>query len=127
MSDITMTAGPDTILSIEAIKDWQPDGTCIAAGDGHIILAVRCFAAAGLSDRAIARRIRLFGDYADLPDIERCDAAVAVARHGAIAGASAREIVELLARLSLEVACWLPDDPEAIAALTAAALREAGR
>jgi hypothetical protein len=116
-----------TFLTVNAIKAWQPDPNCIRAGDEHVTLAVRCYAAGGLSDVAIAQRIRLFGDYADLPDIERCDAAVAVARHGAIAGASPREIVEQLARLALEVPCWLPDDPEQIAALTAAAMREAGR
>jgi hypothetical protein len=42
---------------VEAIKNWRPDETCLGAGDEHVALAVRCFAAAGLSNTAISRRI----------------------------------------------------------------------
>jgi hypothetical protein len=127
MSDIVMTAGQDAILSIKAIKGWQPDGACIATGDKHVTLAVCCYAAAGLANSDIAYRIRLFGAVADPPSIERYDAALALARHGAFVGASARQIVGWLARLALEVPCWEPDDPAEIASMTCVALREAGR
>jgi hypothetical protein len=124
MLDTFASTLPDAIL--RAIENWRPDETCLGAGDEHVALAVRCYAAGGLANSEIARRIRLFGADADPQDIDQHAAARALARHAAIAGASPREIVELIARLALEVPCW-PDDPEQIAALTAAALREAGR
>jgi hypothetical protein len=54
--------------AIFLIKAWQPDADCIAAGDEHAVLAVRCYAAAGLSNTAIAQRIRLFSADADPPN-----------------------------------------------------------
>jgi hypothetical protein len=115
----------NAIPTIDAIEAWQPDLICIRAGDEHASLTIRCWSAAGLSDRAITQRIRrFFGIETDPP--ERYDAALALARHGAFVGASAREIVGWLARLALEVQCW-PDDPDEIASMTCVALREAGR
>jgi hypothetical protein len=113
-------------LTIEATTAWQPDVGCIVNGDEHALLAVRCYAAAGLSDAAITQRLRIFGAYADPPETGRYDAALALARHGAFVGAPPREIVAWLAYLALQVPCW-PDDPEEIASMTYAALREAGR
>jgi hypothetical protein len=95
-------------------------------GDEHAVLAVRCYAAAGLSNAAIAQRIRLFGADLEPPDIERYDAAVALARHGAVVGALARQIVVWLVHLACKVPCW-PDDPHEIAAMVRGAMAEMGR
>lgn len=115
---------PDTYLSIDAIEAWQSDPDCVAAGDEYATLAVRSYSAAGLSNTAIAQRIQLFGTNPAPP--ERYDAAIAVARHGAFVGASARQIVACLARLACEVPCW-PTDPTELASMTRAALQEVGR
>lgn len=115
----------DTFFDIAAIKHWNPDRDCIAAGDEHVTAAVRCYAAAGLCNATISQRIRLFAVDADPP--ERHDAAIALARHAAFAGAPARQIAGCLARLAIELPDWLPDNPDEIASLTRAALREAGR
>jgi hypothetical protein len=112
---------------LEAVKAWQPDPDCVAAGNEYCLLAARCYAAAGLGDRSIRRRfLHYAGPEIDPPEIERHDAALALARHGAIVGASASEIVVWLARLAIDVPCW-PDDPAEIAAMTRAALQEVGR
>ena len=114
---------PPTFLTVDAIEAWRPDAVCLAAGDEHAHLALRCFAGAGLSDAAIAQRLwQPFGATPECCD----DAAIALARHGALVGASAHEIVKWIAGLALVVPCW-PDDPEQIAMMSAAALREAGR
>jgi hypothetical protein len=115
---------PATFLTVNAIQAWQPDVHCISAGDAYAGLAVRTYAAAGLSDSQIAQRMRLDAA-ADPPFIERYDAAFALARHGARVGASARQIVAWLAHLAVEVPCW-PDNPEEIASMTRAALQEVG-
>jgi hypothetical protein len=116
----------DSLLLIEAVRESQPDTDCIAAGDEHAELAVRCFAAAGLGDAAIEQRMRLF--VVELDPLVGCDsAAFALARHGVIAGAPAGDIVGWLALLALEgVPAW-PDDPEKLAWITRTALGEAGR
>jgi hypothetical protein len=113
-----------TFLTVNASEAWRPDAECIAAGDAYVGLAARCYAAGGLSDSQIAKRGRLFGTDPDPP--ERLDAALALARHGALVGASARQIVAWLVHLALEVSCW-PDDPAEIAAMVRAALRGVGR
>ena len=115
-----------TFLTVDAISAWRPDADCIARGDEYAVLAVRCYAAAGLSDTAIAQRIWLFGAEVGPPDIDRYDAALALARHGAIVGAPARQIVTWLAYLAQVVPGW-PDDPAEIASMTRAALQEVGR
>lgn len=84
-----------------------PDLRCIAAGDEHLDLAVRCFAAAGLSDRQLARRII---DH-QLAPTDLHDAAVALARHCAVCGMRAREIALALADVAGALPAW-PDDPE---------------
>ena len=112
---------------LEAVEAWRPDPDCVAAGNEYCLLAARCYAAAGLGDRSIRWRfLHYAGPEIDPPEIEHCDAALALARHGAIVGASAPEIVAWLARLALEVPCW-PDDPEQIASIALAALQAAER
>ena len=115
-----------TFLTVDAISAWRPDADCIASGDEYAVLAVRCYAAAGLSDTAIAQRIWLFGAEVCPPVIDRYDAALALARHGAIVAAPARQIVTWLAYLAQVVPGW-PDDPAEIASMTRAALQEVGR
>jgi hypothetical protein len=59
----------NAILTIDAIEAWQPDLNCMRVGDQHIVLAVRCFASGGLSNRAIAQRVRrFFGIETDPPE-----------------------------------------------------------
>jgi hypothetical protein len=108
---------PTTDL-LSAVQAWQPDPTCLAAGDEYVDLAIRCFAAAGLCDRQIDLRL---GRTA--PEIERFSAALAVARHAAWSGLRPQRIAHLLGRLSI----WLPgspDDPDEIASLVRAAVAE---
>ena len=114
------------VSSIEAVRAWRPDPTCIAAGDEHVLLAVRCFAAGGLSDAAITRRLRQTATELEPLGFGRYDAVLALARHGAVTDAPATEIVGWLAQLALQVPCW-PDDPEELASITRTALQEAGR
>jgi hypothetical protein len=86
---------------------WRPDANCIAAGDRYLELAVRCYAAAGLPDRQMPQ----------LPDFGPAAAAKAVAWHCWAAEMAPEEAAQLLARLSLEVPAWEPQDPNEIAAL----------
>jgi hypothetical protein len=112
---------------LAAIKRWQPDPQCLAAGDEHALLALRCYAAAGLCDTQITGRVLdLVGvsTQSDTPDIGHDDAAIAVARHCAIVGMSFSEIIEVLVYLAAEVPGWL-DDPDAIASLVRSAITEA--
>jgi hypothetical protein len=81
---------------LEAVEAWRPDPDCIAAGDEHCELAARCYAAAGLSDRLIRGRLLFFAG-PEIDPLDLYDAALALARHGAIVGASAPEIVAWLA------------------------------
>ncbi len=52
---------PPTPALIAALPDcvqgWQPDASGVAAGDEHLILALRCYAAAGLWNDAIKTRL----------------------------------------------------------------------
>lgn len=103
---------------------WEPDDACLVAGDKYVLLALRCYAAAGLWDEAIdGRLLRQIGFAIEAQQMRHTDAAVALARHGAGAGVSVREIAVLLAQLAGEVPCW-PDDPAAIAAIARAAVAE---
>jgi hypothetical protein len=111
------------LLTVDAIEAWRPDAVCIAAGDEHAVLAVRCYAAAGLSDAAIAQHLQQFRADLEPLDIGRYDAALAVARHGAVVGAPARQIVAWLVYLACEVPAW-PDDPHEIAAMARAVAAE---
>lgn len=96
-----------------------PDAACVARGDEYHGLAVRCYAAGGLSDRAIGARILRVP-----PDIAaHVFAAEAVARHAATVDVPPRRIVALLAHLAAEVPCW-PDDAGTIAAIVRAAVAE---
>jgi hypothetical protein len=119
-------APPNVYLSIEAIEGWEPESAGMATGDEHAIFAVRCYAAAGLGNTAIAQRIRNFGAEPDLPNIERYDAVLALSRHCALVGVPGRQIVTLFAHLTPYVPGW-PDDPKELAAITHAALQEVGR
>jgi hypothetical protein len=114
---------PSTFLTVDAIKAWRPDAVCIAAGDEHAYLALRCYAAAGLSDAAIAQHLRRLDADLQPLNIGRHDAALALARHGALVGAPARQVVAWLVFLACEVPCW-PDDPYEIAAMARAAMVE---
>jgi hypothetical protein len=111
---------------LAAVAAWQPDAASIAAGDEHLNLGVRCYAAAGLSDRQIAQRsLDLAGALPELdtaPDIGRHDAAIAVARHAALDGLSVPNIIALLAWLAVELAGG--PDPDEIADIAQAAYAE---
>jgi len=107
---------------LAAVKAWQPDAACLAAGDDNLTNTLRCYAAAGLSDSGVESRIlhRL-----GVPPVRYDDAAIVVARHCAIAGMSFAAIIEIMVYLAVEVPGWL-DDPDAIAALVRSAIAEAG-
>jgi hypothetical protein len=96
---------------LAAIEAWRPDPICLRAGDEHLTLAIRCFAAAGLSDAQVTGRVcDLIG--VSLPEPpERCSAAVAIAQHLAVCGMREREIVLVLADLAGQLPAW-PDDPD---------------
>jgi hypothetical protein len=109
--------------SIDALQAWRPDTHCVAKGDEYAGLALRCYAAAGLGDAAIAQRMRLLAGNDEVAVVRHQDAALALARHGVAVGASARQIVTWFAWLAHQVPLW-PDDPEEIAALVRLALLE---
>lgn len=104
----------DTVQSdlLSAVKAWRPDAACIEAGDEHLTLALRCWAAAMLSDAQITDRLRAV---ASSFGCQRYDeAAIFVARHCAIAGAPYAEIIDVLVELAVIAPAW-PDDPDWIA------------
>lgn len=103
-----------------AVECWQPDVGCIAAGDRHIELAVRCWAAAMLSDYQISKRLRDFA----CPEQRSIDAPWAFALHCARSGVPAREVTVWLAEL-VKVPGW--PDGEEIAYLVIAAIGGEGR
>jgi hypothetical protein len=110
------------------VGGWQPDPRCIAAGDEHALLALRCWAAARLSDAQITRRILdLAGACADVdtPEFECWSAAWAVARHAVWCGLPAKRVARLLGRLSVLLP-GSPDQPDEIASITRAAISEVG-
>jgi hypothetical protein len=103
---------------LSAVERWQPDTQVLAAGDEHLDLAVRRYAASGLSDRQITDRVlRELG--IDAPDLERREAASAIARHCALMDLPLRRIIAILAYLAAEVPGW-PDADENAAIATAA-------
>jgi hypothetical protein len=96
-----------------------PDAACVALGNEHHIIAVRCWAAGGLSDRAIGARILRIP-----PDLNaHAFAAEAFARHAATVDVPPLRIAAILGRLACEVPCW-PDDPDILAAIVHAATAE---
>lgn len=100
-----------------------PDPNCLAAGDAHLDLAVRCYAAAIMSDDEIDRRVLDRLGIAPEPELERHTAAWAVARHAVWSGLPSKRIARLLGRLSI----WLPgspDEPDTIAAIIRSAIQE---
>ena len=113
---------PTTDL-LSAVQAWRPDPACLSAGDEYVRLAVRAYAASGLSDPQIDERVRDLAGVASSDDtIERCDAAIATARHAALMGVAARQIVALLMHLEAEVPCW-PDADE-VASIVQGAITE---
>jgi hypothetical protein len=105
---------------LAAVQRWRPDPEVVHAGDRHAILALRCWAAAGLSDRQIARRMAELTPPAD--DTAAFAAATAVARHAAVVGLPLHRVVALLASLAAE----LPASPDAdeLADIATAAVKE---
>jgi hypothetical protein len=103
-----------------AIQRWQPDARCVAMGDEYAILMLRCWAAAGLSDKQIVERIqRDFGVSEDTPETSYSNAAIVVARHCASVGMSLANIIAVLAHLVAEVPCWPTADEIAVIAQAA--------
>jgi hypothetical protein len=94
---------PTTDL-LAAVEAWQPDANCIAAGDEYAALMLRCFAAAGLSNTQIARRVLDLAQVsADVDTPIRRSAADAVAQQCAIIGVPLRHtIIAILAYLAAE-------------------------
>ena len=108
---------------LDAVEAWQPDAGCLGAGDEHLALTVRCWAAAGLSDTQIEDRVRALVPEAE-SDIQRHDAAYAVARHCAFVRMPWQHIGQLLVQLAASVPDWRPTDPDDIANLDTAAVAE---
>ncbi len=46
----------------ETVDNTLPDRLCLTRGDEYLVLAVRCYAAAGLSDQQIKGRLALVVD-----------------------------------------------------------------
>ncbi len=116
---------PDFRDVLAAVEAWRPDAACLAAGDECARRALRCWAGA-LSDQQIVDRILglvRVDTSIDTHNIGHYDAAIAVARHCAIAGMTFAEIIEVMVHLAVEVRCW-PDDPDAIAYLVRNAIAE---
>jgi len=99
-----------------------PDRGCLVAGDRYLDWALRSYAAAGLSDEGIARRI---ADQVGPPPVHLSDGAWAVATHLAAAGATFNQIIDILVRLASEVPGW-PVDPDELAYVARAAIAEFG-
>ena len=113
---------------LDAVKKWRPDPTCIAAGDEHLIRALRCYAAAGLSDAQISDRLvdevgngvagkapyNVMG-FSPLDAytivLQPDTAAIMVARQLAFCGMRARAITLTLADLAGLLPGW-PEDPD---------------
>jgi hypothetical protein len=98
----------------------QPDASCISKGDSYLLLACRCYAAAGLSNPDIASRLLCL---VDLPDLQPDTAAAVFAQHCARVCVPKPQIIAWLARLAAEVPAWLPSDPDEIAGMARAVLR----
>ena len=106
-----------------AIQRWQPDADCIARGDEYAMLMLRCWAAAGLSDKQIVERIlRDLGVSEDIREICYDTAAIVVARHCARVDMTLVNIIAVLAHLVAEIPCWPSADE--IAAIAQAAVME---
>ena len=100
-----------------------PDPKCFAAFNDYLALAVRCGAAAGLSDRAIARHaMRLIG-CADTPDITTNDLAYVVAQRLARSAEPRSRIIKVLCMLAVEVPGF-PVDPDEIDSIARIAIEE---
>jgi hypothetical protein len=125
-SGIGATSMPDAVERTGlrcAVQSWQPDAHCIAKGDGYAILMLRCWAAAGLSNKQIVGRLlRDLGVSEHIPEIRYGDAAIVVARHCASVGMAVASIIALLAYFAAEVPCWPSADE--IAAVAQAAVTE---
>ena len=106
-----------------AIQRWQPDADCIARGDEYAMLMLRCWAAAGLSDKQIVERIlRDLGVSEDIQEICYDTTAIVVARHCARVDMTLVNIIAVLAHLVAEIPCWPSADE--IAAIAQAAVTE---
>ena len=125
-SGIGATSMPDAVEPTGlrcAIQRWQPDADCIAKGDEYAILMLRCWAAAGLSDKQIVERIlRDLGVSEDIPEICYDAAAIVVARHCASVDMTLANIIAILAHFVVEIPCWPSADE--IAAIAQAAVTE---
>jgi hypothetical protein len=127
MLDVLDPVPADEFLA--AVQAWQPDAACLAAGDEytalhHVALAIRCYVAAGLSDRQIIDRVLRNLDTATDVDTapEHWNAAMAVARHCALMDMPLNHIIAVLAYLAVEVPCF--PDADDRAEIAEAALRE---
>ena len=121
-----MTSPPDNSVSewrtLHGVEWPLPDVGCLEAGDDQLMLAVRCFAAAGLCDADIATRLRDVA--ADLLAYTHTAAVEALAAHYAWAGATFLEIIDVLVWLAAEAPAW-PDNPDEIAFIARRAIAEA--
>lgn len=114
----------DTFDLAAAVERWQPDPECLAAGDRYLDLAVRCYAAAGLSDRQLARRAGIQLGYKLPPPWLDDDAAGLIAWHCAEGGLPFHQVIAVLVYLATEVP-GSPDDPDELAWIARQAVREA--
>jgi hypothetical protein len=111
---------PNDLLA--AVKAWQPDPQCLSAGDDHALLAVRCWAAAGLCDQQIVQRMFDLVVVSTEIDTAPDDVPIALARHCAAMGLSRNQIIAVLAYLAARVPLWPAADD--IAEIAIAAVRE---
>jgi hypothetical protein len=98
-----------------AVARWRPDPTCIDAGNDALDVALRCWAAGGLTDQQSADRLR------DTALPFSC-AAIVLARHCAFMDLPVRQIIAILAYLHAHVPCW--PDADAIATIAENAVAE---
>lgn len=103
-----------------------PDAGCLEAGDQHLHRALLSYAASGVSDCAIAARLRyrvhvIANDLC--PATAPHFAAEAVAEHCAASGMSFREIIGVQAWLAANVLGW-PDDAYEMTAVVRDAIAE---
>jgi hypothetical protein len=103
----------------------RQDAGCIAAGDDHQLLAVRCYAAGMLADRQIVERMVALVGIEFVVDTERDTAAVELAHHCATMAVPIELAIAVQAYLVAADIGW--PDADAIASIVQDAYRTGGQ
>jgi hypothetical protein len=110
-----------TIAAALSGAEWPlPDRDCVATGDRYLNWAIRSFAAGGLSNEGISRRV---ADQVEPPPVHLSDVLWSIAWHCAAGGLPFHQIIAVLVYLADEVP-GCPDDPEELATISRWAIRE---